>query len=158
MSISLPDSFSSNNYKPLSTLGESHDVAIIGHNQPEKNDWRNNRIEHAKSKKFRLCLMVIFTIFIVIATIFFACNALRNDPLKETATEQTLDKLEDSCGYLLTCDYYLNTPCKSTCWRNTWDIRDRECEQMGSLNCRWSFQAPLIILGGRCYCCDFECK
>lgn len=106
----------------------------------------------------------ICSTFIIIVTVsIIACNAFEHDTIKEIATQQTLDEnlqeLQDieTCGVILTCNYYLDTPCVATCWHNTWDARDRECKKMGSFNCRWSFPGPWIM-GGTCYCCNLKCR
>ncbi|XP_037044849.1 uncharacterized protein LOC119080540 [Bradysia coprophila] len=137
------------------TPDESDDVPlIIGTNERQK----NNRANHFRAKKFILYLIIIILSTTLIAAIFyFVSNDPNCDGSKAMTAEQTDDEIGSSCGPLFTCDYYLNTPCKSSCWHNTWDIRDRECQKMGSFDCRWSFAAPTALFGGRCYCCDLKC-
>lgn len=75
-----------------------------------------------------------------------------------TTTSPTTQGPGVPCGPVFSCDASHNTPCTYECWHNTWEVRDRECRAMGSLNCCWSFDAPLYIGGGRCYCCERECN
>lgn len=112
----------------------------------------NNFVKIVKMKN------IFFTIFIAVTSVGFATCSYEHDiTIKGNATDQLLNNnVEDFCGPPLTCNYYLDTPCIATCWHNTWDIRDHECQKIGSNNCRWSFDAPWIM-GGTCYCCDLKC-
>ncbi len=96
---------------------------------------------------------LLSAIFIIIGITCVASNAFEDsnyESIKDDATKDTW------CGDPGTCDYYLKAPCKSKCWHNRWEIRDHECDAMGSTSCRWSFEPPWIM-GGKCYCCDISC-
>lgn len=91
------------------------------------------------------------------AIMYLAYDASDCGDSDEIIEQQISDEIGNSCGPLFTCDYYLNTPCKSKCWHNSWDVRDNECRNMGTFNCRWSFEAPMALIQGTCYCCDIKC-
>ncbi|KAG4077479.1 hypothetical protein HA402_002906 [Bradysia odoriphaga] len=137
------------------TPDESDDVPlIIGTDERQK----NNRTSHFQAKTFiRYLIIIILSTALIAAIFYFVYNDPNCDSSKAISAEQKDDEIGNSCGPIFTCDYYLNTPCKSSCWHNTPDVRDRECKNMGSFNCRWSFEAPMALIQGTCYCCDLKC-